>query len=40
MYGDVRRKEDCARAVKGAEYVFHLAAMSKVLPSMKSVEMG
>lgn len=40
MYGDVRSMADCKAAVKGAEYVFHLAAMSKVLPSMKSVEMG
>jgi len=41
MFGDIRRLEDCQRAMQGGVVgVFHLAAMSKVLPSMKDVSMA
>lgn len=40
VYSDVRSMADCVASVQGVEYVFHLAAMSKGLPSTKSVEMG
>lgn len=41
MYGDVRRLEDCKVAMEGnVTGVFHLAAMSKVLPSMADVGMA
>ena len=37
-YGDITRLEDCLRALRGGVVgIFHLAAMSKVLPSMKDV---
>ena len=40
MYGDITQLEDCRQAVKGVSGVFHLAAMSKVLPSMGDVTMA
>ena len=41
MFGDVRRLEDCTKAMQGGVVgVFHLAAMSKVMPSMKNVGMS
>eukprot|EP00192_Tetraselmis_astigmatica_P013522 CAMPEP_0117649266 /NCGR_PEP_ID=MMETSP0804-20121206/874_1 /TAXON_ID=1074897 /ORGANISM="Tetraselmis astigmatica, Strain CCMP880" /LENGTH=326 /DNA_ID=CAMNT_0005454979 /DNA_START=97 /DNA_END=1077 /DNA_ORIENTATION=- len=36
--GDVRSAEDCCRAMVGAVCVFHLAAMSKVAPSLGGPE--
>jgi UDP-glucose 4-epimerase len=40
MFGDILSMEDCKKAVKGVEYVYHLAAMSKVVPSLKDPEMA
>lgn len=38
MFGDITRFDDCLRALQGGVVgIFHLAAMSKVLPSMKDV---
>lgn len=40
MVGDILNPEALAKAVEGIDYVFHLAAMSKVVPSTKSSEMA
>lgn len=40
MHGDIRRPEDCRAAVEGVTAVFHLAAMSKVAPSLGSPAMA
>ena len=40
MIGDILDKDTLAKAVDGVEYVYHLAAMSKVLPSLKSSDMA
>jgi UDP-glucose 4-epimerase len=37
--GDITNYDDCKKAVDGVKGVFHLAAMSKVAPSIASVEM-
>ena len=39
-YGDILDMENLAKAVEGVDYIFHLAAMSKVVPSMKSANMS
>ena len=33
--GDIRKLEDCRKAVKGMEYVLHEAALGSVLRSIK-----
>lgn len=38
--GDIRRKVDCKEAMVGVDYVFHLAAMSKVKPSLADPAVG
>ena len=40
MVGDILDQEALAKAVQGVEYVYHLAAMSKVVPSLKSSDMA
>jgi UDP-glucose 4-epimerase len=43
FFGDISSRDDLRKAVNGVDYVFHLAAMSKVLqvlPSLKSPEMA
>ena len=40
MVGDILDEEALAKAVDGVEYVYHLAAMSKVVPSLKSSDMA
>jgi nucleoside-diphosphate-sugar epimerase len=40
IYGDILDSEVLKEAVQDVEYIFHLAAMSKVLPSMKDPEMA
>ncbi|KAI4148617.1 MAG: hypothetical protein LQ340_005026, partial [Diploschistes diacapsis] len=40
IVGDILDKEMLAKAVEGVEYVYHLAAMSKVVPSVKSSDMA
>ena len=40
MVGDILDTEAMAKAVDGVEYVYHLAAMSKVVPSIKSSDMA
>ena len=40
MVGSILDQETLAKAVKGVEYVYHLAAMSKVVPSIKSADMA
>jgi nucleoside-diphosphate-sugar epimerase len=40
MYGDILDPQVLKRAVKNVEFVFHLAAMSKVVPSLKDPEMA
>jgi|AntAceMinimDraft_5_1070358.scaffolds.fasta_scaffold119247_1 hypothetical protein len=39
MHGDVRNFEEVQRAMGGVAVVFHLAAMSKVAPSLKDPSM-
>ncbi len=38
--GDVRNPDDCRRATKGVDGVFHLAAMSRVAPSLDNVDLA
>ena len=40
MYGDIRRLSDCHKSMINITGVFHLAAMSKVLPSLDSPAMS
>ncbi|KAJ3349941.1 hypothetical protein GGF32_005179 [Allomyces javanicus] len=40
VYGDIMDQETILRAVQGVDYVYHLAAMSKVAPSMKDPAMA
>ena len=40
MVGDIMDPEALAKAVEGVDYVFHLAAMSKVVPSIKNSDMA
>ncbi|KAH8667122.1 hypothetical protein BX600DRAFT_463186 [Xylariales sp. PMI_506] len=40
VYGDILDPKILKRAVKDVEFVFHLAAMSKVVPSLKDPEMA
>ncbi|KAI9188009.1 hypothetical protein H9P43_002400 [Blastocladiella emersonii ATCC 22665] len=40
MYGDILDKPKVAGAIDGVDYVYHLAAMSKVAPSMKDPDMA
>ncbi|KAJ3353430.1 hypothetical protein GGF32_002992 [Allomyces javanicus] len=40
VYGDIMDQETMLRAVQGVDYVYHLAAMSKVVPSMKDPAMA
>ncbi|KAJ3373312.1 hypothetical protein GGF31_000745 [Allomyces arbusculus] len=40
IYGDIMDQETVLTAVKGVDYVYHLAAMSKVAPSMKDPAMA
>eukprot|EP00746_Dinoflagellata_sp_MGD_P062338 gnl/MRDRNA2_/MRDRNA2_26234_c0_seq1.p1 gnl/MRDRNA2_/MRDRNA2_26234_c0~~gnl/MRDRNA2_/MRDRNA2_26234_c0_seq1.p1 ORF type:complete len:470 (+),score=95.74 gnl/MRDRNA2_/MRDRNA2_26234_c0_seq1:54-1463(+) len=40
FYGDIKSLEDLRRAMKGVVGVFHLAAASKVLPSLKDPKMA
>ena len=39
-FGDILDKQVLKLALEGVEYVYHLAAMSKVLPSVKSPDMA
>ena len=39
-FGDILDKEALQKAVEGVDFVFHLAAMSKVVPSLKSSAMA
>ena len=39
-YGDILDPEALAEAMKGIDFVYHLAAMSKVVPSLKSSAMA
>lgn len=38
--GDIRNIEDCTTAMQGVAYVYHLAAMSKVKPSLTDPAIG
>ncbi|KAF2755456.1 NAD(P)-binding protein [Pseudovirgaria hyperparasitica] len=40
VFGDIMDPKALERAVKGVDYVYHLAAMSKVVPSLKNPEMA
>ena len=40
MFGDIRDKRACTEAVRGVTAVFHLAAMSKVKPSLSDVRIA
>lgn len=40
MLGDIMDPKMLEKAVEGVEYVYHLAAMSKVVPSLKNPEMA
>jgi len=40
MFGDIEKREDVARAMVGVKGVFHLAALSKVTPSLKDPKMA
>jgi nucleoside-diphosphate-sugar epimerase len=40
FYGDIKNLEDLRSAMKGVKGVFHLAAASKVLPSLKDPKMA
>jgi nucleoside-diphosphate-sugar epimerase len=40
VLGDILDPEALAKAVEGVDYVYHLAAMSKVVPSVKNPEMA
>ncbi|KAF2223999.1 hypothetical protein BDZ85DRAFT_174512, partial [Elsinoe ampelina] len=40
FFGDILDRQALQEAIKGVDYVFHLAAMSKVVPSLKSPDMA
>lgn len=40
FFGDIGRREELRKVVDGVDFVFHLAAMSKVVPSLKSPAMA
>jgi UDP-glucose 4-epimerase len=40
MEGDIRNPDDCVKATKGIDGVFHLAAMSRVGPSLDNVDLA
>ncbi|KNE56849.1 hypothetical protein AMAG_02622 [Allomyces macrogynus ATCC 38327] len=40
VYGDIMDQDTILQAVQGVDYVYHLAAMSKVAPSMKDPAMA
>jgi UDP-glucose 4-epimerase len=40
ILGDIMNMDDLSRAVKDVHFVYHLAAMSKVVPSLKSSAMA
>lgn len=40
ILGDIMNMDDLSRAVKDVDFVYHLAAMSKVVPSLKSSAMA
>ncbi|KAF4548487.1 NAD dependent epimerase/dehydratase-like protein 2 [Elsinoe fawcettii] len=40
FYGDILDRKALQEALQGIDYVFHLAAMSKVVPSLKSPDMA
>jgi nucleoside-diphosphate-sugar epimerase len=40
IFGDILNKDILKDALEGVEFVYHLAAMSKVVPSLKSPEMA
>jgi nucleoside-diphosphate-sugar epimerase len=40
IFGDILNKDALKEALDGVEFVYHLAAMSKVVPSLKSPEMA
>ncbi|KAF2220362.1 hypothetical protein BDZ85DRAFT_267637 [Elsinoe ampelina] len=40
FFGDILNRTALQEAIKGVDYVFHLAAMSKVVPSLKNPDMA